>query len=167
MGDLLYRKRYRIPSTRLSGWDYGLGGAYCITICTLNRICCFGEVLEGRMVPSGLGQIVAEEWEEMARRRPYVDLDAWVVMPNHFHGILFVHPPPFGSRLRTLGTMIGQFKGACSRRIWAGGSHDFDWQERFFDQIIRDEATLLRFRKYILENPLRWEKDKHHPKADR
>ena len=115
------------------------------------------------MIPSTDGQIVGEEWEETARRRPYLHLDAWVVMPNHFHGILFIEPPSLGGRPRPLGSIIGLFKGACSSRIWAEGRRDFAWQDRFFDQIIQDEETLIRFRKYIVENPLQWDRDKHHP----
>jgi putative transposase len=50
MDDSLYRNRYRAASSRLSGWDYGRGGSYCVTICTQNRACCFGEIREGKMV---------------------------------------------------------------------------------------------------------------------
>jgi putative transposase len=160
---ILYRNRYRVSSARLQGWDYGRGGAYCVTICTRNRVCCLGEIADGLSLPSDLGQIVAEEWIETARRRPYLKLDAWIVMPNHFHGILFIEPPPLNEAPRPLGVIIGQFKGACTRRIWAMCRRDFDWQERFYDQIIPDEETLLRFRRYIQENPRRWKKDKHHP----
>jgi putative transposase len=117
------------------------------------------------MVLSNLGSIVAEEWMEMAERRPHVSLDAWVVMPNHFHGILHIDQPGLNERPRPLGEIIGHFKGACTGRIWGDGSREFAWQSRFFDQIVRDEETLLKFRRYILENPLRWEKDRHHPKA--
>jgi putative transposase len=116
------------------------------------------------MVLSDLGEIVAEEWAEMARRRPYVDLDAWIVMPNHFHAILCLQPPSVHEPSRPLAEAIGHFKGACTRRIWAGGRCDFAWQSRFYDQIIRSEDTLLKFRRYILENPLHWEEDRHHPK---
>jgi len=115
------------------------------------------------MVRSDLGEIVAEEWVEMARRRPYVELDAWIVMPNHFHGILYLQPPRFDRRPRPLSEAIGHFKGACTQRIWASGSRAFAWQPRFFDQIVRDDQMLQRYRKYIQENPLRWEQDKHHP----
>lgn len=66
----LYRNKYRISSTRLPGWDYGRGGVYCVTICTQRRICWFGDITDGKMVLSDAGNIVAEEWEEMARRRP-------------------------------------------------------------------------------------------------
>jgi len=164
MSDILFRNRFRIPSTRLPGWDYGRGGTYCVTICTLNRICWLGEVTGEEMVPSDLGEIVAEEWLEMARRRSHVELDAWVVMPNHMHGILYLQPPRFNERPKSLGEAIGHFKGACTSRIWASGQREFAWQPRFFAQIVRSEETLLWFRKYILENPQRWEDDRHHPK---
>jgi putative transposase len=167
MANLLFRNRYRVPSSRLPGWDYGRGGAYCVTICTQNRVCWFGEIQEGRMDLSQLGQIVADEWEKTPKVRPYVTLDAWVVMPNHVHGILLIDPPRLDGLPRPLGEIIGQFKGVCTRRIWAEGSSDFDWQPRFFDQIIPDEETLLRFRKYILENPLHWDKDRHHHNKNR
>lgn len=83
MANLLFRNRYRVPSSRLPGWDYGRGGAYCVTICTQNRVCWFGEIQEGRMDLSPLGQVVAKEWQKTPKVRPYVTLDAWVVMPNH------------------------------------------------------------------------------------
>ena len=165
MNDILYRNRFRIPSARLKGWDYGRGGTYCVTICTLGRVCWFGEITEGKMVPSDLGAIVAEEWLETARRRSFVELDTWTVMPNHFHGILHIEPPRVDARPRSLGEIIGHFKGACTERIWAGGRREFRWQSRFYDQVIDSDDMLLRFRRYILENPLHWEKDRHHPKA--
>jgi REP element-mobilizing transposase RayT len=149
----------------MQGWDYGGGGAYCVTICTKDRVCYFGEVVSGRMVLSDLGQTIGEEWLETSTIRTYVTLDAWVVMPNHMHGILFIQPPPVGEDSRPLGAIIGLFKSSCTGRIWAAGRHDFAWQPRFFDQVIRDEETLMRFRKYIEENPLHWERDKHYPKG--
>ncbi len=126
MADLLYRNRYRVPSSRLPGWEYGRDGAYCVTICTRNRVCSFGEVREGRVGLSPSGKIVAEEWEKTPKIRPYMTLDAWVVMPNHFHGILLIDPPRLDGRPRPLGEIIGKFKGVCTHRIRAGGSPDFD-----------------------------------------
>ncbi|HSK76101.1 MAG TPA: transposase [Thermoanaerobaculia bacterium] len=165
MSDILYRNRFRIPSTRLPGWDYGRGGAYCVTICTRGRICWLGEITGGKMSLSNLGDIVAQEWVETAGRRPFVKLDTWTVMPNHFHGILHIEPPRVDQRPRPLGEIIGHFKGACTERIWAGGRREFRWQPRFYDQIIDSEEMLFQFRRYILENPLHWEKDRHHPNA--
>jgi putative transposase len=164
-GGDLFRDRYRVPSARLRGWDYGGGGTYFVTICTRYRICFFGDISEGKMLLSPFGQIVVEEWEETAKVRPYVTLDLRVVMPNHFHGILFIEPPPLSEKGRPLGVIINQFKGACTRRIWAAGRHDFAWQTRFHDHIIRNEESLLNLRKYISENPLRWQEDRLHPDA--
>ena len=165
MNDTLYRNRFRIPSARLPGWDYGRGGIYCVTVCTRHRVCCLGEISEANTVLSDLGKIVAEEWLEMARRRSHVELDAWVVMPNHFHGIVGLGSQRLHGRSAPLGFLIGQFKAACTRRIWAMGRHDFAWQPRFYDQIIRSDDALQRIRRYILENPSRWQEDRHHPQA--
>jgi REP element-mobilizing transposase RayT len=165
MHSLRFRGKYRIPSSRLPGWDYGRGGTYCVTICTRERICWFGGIEKGTMVLSSLGNVVAEEWTEMAHRRPFLQLDNWVVMPNHFHGLLNIDRPSSHEGPHLLGEAIGHFKGACTRRIWDSGQRDFAWQPRYFDQIVRDEETLVKFRRYILENPLRWERDRHHPDA--
>ena len=72
----LFRNRYRVPSARMRGWDYGGGGAYFVTICARNRTCYFGEIVDGRFSPSPLGEIVAEEWQETSKVRLYVDLDS-------------------------------------------------------------------------------------------
>jgi REP element-mobilizing transposase RayT len=161
----LFRNRYRVPSARLRGWDYGGGGMYSVTICTQHRICHFGEIGEQGLILSPAGEIVAEEWQATTNLRPYVALDAWVVMPNHFHGILFVQPPSLSGPRRNLGAIIGQFKGACTSRIWAASHRDFAWQTRYWDQIVRDEESLAGLRQYIHDNPARWREDRLHPDA--
>ena len=77
-------------SIRLEGYDYGSAGAYFITICAYKNRCIFGEVVDGVMHRNRLGDIVHPEWLAMIRRRPYVKGDAFVVMPNHFHAILWI-----------------------------------------------------------------------------
>ena len=62
----------------------------------------------------------------------------------------------------SLGAIVGQFKSVCTKRIWAAG-HDFAWQSRFYDEIIRSEASLSTIREYIQNNPLKWESDKNNP----
>ena len=64
---------------------------------------------------------------------------------------------------RSLGSIIGQFKSVCTKRIWAEGFRDFDWQERFWDEIIRNERTLNKIRQYIVDNPMKWEQDRNNP----
>jgi putative transposase len=77
---------YHRRSVRLRGFDYTASGAYFITICTKGRRCLFGRISEGHMQTNGWGEIVIEEWTRTASLRPTIELDAFVVMPNHFHG---------------------------------------------------------------------------------
>jgi putative transposase len=231
-----------------------------------------GEVREGRVRLSEVGQIVADEWQRTPRVRPNVALDAWVIMPDHLHGIIRIllpddgrsddgdaarerdradggdttrgdagmvrgrnasdrdadmargrnvettrrgvstvaiaqgpdgltptvaiahgpgmaspstsahgfgratgdEPPagavvgPSGSdrpplQAGSLGAIIGQFKSQCTKRIRMTGHDDFAWQARFYDSIIRDRTGLLRVRRYIAANPIRWERERDQP----
>ena len=78
-------------STRLRGYDCSSGGAYFLTLCTFECECLFGEVLEAKMILSDFGKIAEEEWLRSSEIRPDFELDAFVVMPNHLHGIVFIH----------------------------------------------------------------------------
>ncbi len=73
---------------RLGGYDYSSSGAYFVTVCTRNRECLFGEIKDGQMVLNEYGKIVENEWLKTFDVRKNVRLDYYVVMPNHFHGIL-------------------------------------------------------------------------------
>ncbi|MEH2403438.1 transposase [Nostoc sp.] len=84
--------KHHRQSIRLKGYDYASAGGYFITICSHQRECLFGEVVDGTMQLNDLGQIVAEEWERSPNLRQEIKLDAWIVMPNHFHGIVFIEP---------------------------------------------------------------------------
>ena len=88
--------RHNRQSTRLPGWDYRRPAAYFVTICAHNRRCLFGEVIRGRMALNAYGCIVAEEWRRTERVRDNVVLDAFVVMPNHVHGIIGITADPDG-----------------------------------------------------------------------
>lgn len=77
-------------SIRLSEYDYSSSGSYFLTLCTYQRECLFGDVVNGAMQLNDFGAIVAEEWEKSAIIRPTLELDAWVVMSNHFHGIVIL-----------------------------------------------------------------------------
>jgi putative transposase len=163
MAPLLFRNRYRVPSTRLRGWNYRRPGFYVVTICVKERVCCLGEVVETDVALSPFGVIVAEEWLAIPRTHPQVVLDEWIVMPDHLHGILVFQgedrPAPedgLPSGSRSLGAVVGQFKQRATKRIRARQRPDFSWQERYFDQILREEADLESYRAYIRENPSRW-----------
>jgi putative transposase len=117
-------------SIRLKGYDYAQPGAYFVTICTYRQGCLFGEVSEGEMALNEFGKVVEEEWYTTAQLRPYVELDAHVIMPNHFHGVLLIVGDGRGTARRaptcerfgkpvagSLPTVVGAFKAAVTRRI--------------------------------------------------
>jgi REP element-mobilizing transposase RayT len=84
----------------LPKYDYTAPGAYFVTICANQRECLFGEIVEGRMVLNEIGKIIIEEWKKTAFIRPYVVLDEFVVMTNHFHGIVWILDHRIGSARR-------------------------------------------------------------------
>jgi putative transposase len=167
-----FQGRFRITSTRLRDWDYSSAGWYFVTICTKNQKPYFGEVIDSAIHYSPLGVIVAEEWTRTRMFRPNVSLDEWVIMPNHLHGIIIikdVETPRRGVctgtsswKSNSLGSIINQFKGVCTRRIRESGITDFAWQSRYFDHVIRHEESLRKIRKYIRENPMKWALDRYY-----
>lgn len=78
-------------SIRLHGYDYAQAGAYFVTICTQNRECLFGDIEDGEMRLNDYGRVVEEEWLRTATIRREVELDAFIVMPNHVHGIIVIN----------------------------------------------------------------------------
>jgi len=97
-----YKNKYRIPTNRLLNYDYGTSGCYHITICTKNRICYFGEICDGQMQLSEIGKIAKTEWLKTTELRCDMNLwlDEFVVMPNHFHGIIGIGNNPYNAPRR-------------------------------------------------------------------
>ncbi len=87
----LFKNQYRIESARKPDWDYGSNGAYFITICTQNRTHFFGEIKDHQMYVSNAGLLAQQYWMEIPQRFPYAFLDAFIVMPNHIHGIIIIN----------------------------------------------------------------------------
>jgi putative transposase len=85
-----FKNKYRIESARLKNWDYGWNASYFVTICTKNRTYFFGDVKNGEMVLNDIGMITQNIWQKIPEYFPYARLDAYVVMPNHIHGILTI-----------------------------------------------------------------------------
>ena len=83
-------EKYHRRSIRLAGYNYSEFGYYFITICTENRLCLFGEIKNDEMILNDLGKIVEEEWLNTEKIRPNVELNEFVVMPNHIHGIVII-----------------------------------------------------------------------------
>ncbi|HEU0014941.1 MAG TPA: hypothetical protein VFQ45_14735 [Longimicrobium sp.] len=191
MSDERFRGAFRVGSARLEGWDYRKPGAYFVTICTGGRRCTLGEVRDepdggATVVVSRAGAIVAEEWLRTEALRPYVRLDGWIVMPNHFHGILALTEPaartaapvetprrgvstmgmskrpPHRLEAGSLGAIVGQFKSVSTKRIRATCNPAFAWQPRFHDHVIRNDRELDYIRRYIAENPAQWQQDRYY-----
>ena len=95
-----FRNKYRIPSNRLQNWDYGWNAPYFVTVCTAHRVCYFGDITDNvrdaRFCVSTLseiGKIAWQYWSEIPKHFPFVTLDAFVIMPNHVHGIILIEKP--------------------------------------------------------------------------
>jgi putative transposase len=88
-----FQNKYRIGSARAAWWDYGWSGAYFITICTANRTHFFGEIKDSKMKLSSMGLLADVFWHEIKNHAVNVELGAFVVMPNHIHGILILDKP--------------------------------------------------------------------------
>ena len=144
---------------RHQGWNYAGHGWYYVTICTNERHLFFGEVdEEGAMHLNAISEIVKECWLLIPHFRSYVELDEWVIMPHHLHGILVINREeeeklPRRWQKGSLGAIVNQFKGATTKHIRAMGGTPFAWQRNFYDHIIRNEKDLKRIRTYIINNP--------------
>ncbi|MBL7794389.1 MAG: hypothetical protein JNK77_18800 [Saprospiraceae bacterium] len=85
-------------STRLKGYDYSRPGIYFVTACAYKRRCIFGEIEQGQMVFNEFGLIAQNQWFKLPERFPNIELGEFIVMPNHIHGIIIIHPYPVGAR---------------------------------------------------------------------
>jgi REP element-mobilizing transposase RayT len=165
----------RLRSIRLPTYDYSQGGAYFITICADDRRCLFGRIVDSRMQVNEVGAAIEEEWFRSPTIRKIV-LDAFVVMPNHVHGIVFMDSvgatgrspaPRSGPGRGSLGSFVGNFKAATTRRIRALSLTPDKpvWQRNYYEHIIRDDKSLDAIREYIENNPANWATDRQNPDA--
>ncbi|WP_018248137.1 transposase [Orenia marismortui] len=154
----MIRLRQR-KSTRLKDYDYSQDGYYFITTCTKNREEVFWGRKNNRIILSLYGEIVMKQWLWLQEQYSYVELDEFIVMPDHFHGILIINNVGNGrdhslQKNKSLSGLIGAFKTRSSKFIHITGYSGFQWQGSFYDRIIRNEGELDRIRKYIVNNPL-------------
>jgi REP element-mobilizing transposase RayT len=183
--------RHHRRSLRLKGYDYAQAGAYFVTICTQDRACLFGKVADETVHLNEAGQLAEAMWADLPTRYPGIELDVFVVMPNHIHGIVVlpdradVGAPLVGAQKRaaetprlrpsstgheTVGHVVGAFKSLFTVRYIQGVQTDgwprFDrrvWQRNYYEHVIRDEVDLSRIRSYIDQNPLQWRLDSENP----
>lgn len=185
-----FKNKYRIPSARAQWWDYANAGAYFITICTANRQCFFGDV--GKMTESG--KLAQKYWNDIPNQFSFIELGAFVVMPNHIHGILIINenvetrligctdainristPSPkmqggvTGLKNPMLHNNISRvvrwYKGRCTFEIRKINAN-FAWQSLFYDHIIKNNESYQKISNYIVLNPENWINDKFFKKED-
>lgn len=175
----LYKGKYRIKSSRLKVWDYSTSWWYFVTINSKDHNNWFGNINNGTMDLNEFGKAANNFWFEIPNHYKISELDYYVIMPNHIHGIIIIdnqsvetgnqflktgHAPSLQkTRKHSLGNIIGSFKSAVTKWAHKNGSSEFCWQSRFYDRIIRNESELYRIRKYINNNPLQWDFDKELP----
>lgn len=124
-------------------------------------------IVRGAIRLTDVGRIVARSWAWLGRHHPYVELDAWVIMPDHLHGILVLLdddevPVPVVKR-KPLGRLIGAFKTVSTKEInlLHGTPGARFWQRNYYEHVVRDEDALNRIRKYIITNSQRWSEERH------
>jgi REP element-mobilizing transposase RayT len=168
-------QKHHRRSIRLPDYDYSQPGAYFITIVTRGRECLFGGIVAGDMQLSAMGQIAEEHWRAIPEHFPHAALGAYVVMPNHVHGIVIIHengmatnsspsvgasqrdaPTPNGPKRGSIGAIIGSYKMSVTRRIQRELNTTGIWQRNYYEHIIRNEAEYSRIHAYIESNPARW-----------
>ncbi|MBI5102572.1 MAG: transposase [Nitrospirae bacterium] len=167
----------------MKAYDYSEAGAYFVSICSHGRECLFGDVLDGEIRLNEFGMIVVAVWQNLPEHFSHVELDGFVVMPNHVHGILVInrkgmacHAPTTTTTTTTnrqfarpvagsLPTIIGSFKSAITRQ--ANQVRNTPglpvWQRNYYEHVIRDKDELERIRQYVIDNPFQWEMDENHP----
>ncbi len=185
-----FQGKYRVESTRLPNRNYAANGSYFITICTKNRDHYFGNVVSGQVHLSVIGKIAQRFWVDIPNHFDYTYIDAYVIMPNHVHGIVVIDRPEnvetlhcnvstqndapwditqrqFMSNISpkpgSLGAIARSYKSVVTRWCRENSHNHFAWQSRFYDHIIRADGSLDRIREYIINNPTKWEEDKNNP----
>ena len=165
-------------SVRLPGYDYRQAGAYYITLCTHNRAWIFGQITDDDMHLSRFGRIAEQEWLATPRIRSEVELDVFVIMPNHMHAVVLLGGvgrdgprerahgrAPLRRRGRSLGALVAGFKSTVTKQINARRRTPGSpvWQRNYYDRVVRSRDELDRIRKYVVGNPLSWTADKYNP----
>jgi REP element-mobilizing transposase RayT len=165
-----FDSKYHRRSIRLKGYDYSQEGTYFITICTYKKQNIFGEIVNKTMKLNEYGEIANKYWNDIPIHYPNVQLDEYVIMPNHVHGILIVgaynYTPQqqneknvFRSPSKTIGAIVRGYKIGVTTWFYKNTTIYNVWQRNFYEHIIRDIDDLSRIRKYIKDNPQNWKSD--------
>jgi len=173
-GDKMIYNRKR---NRLHNYDYSTPGYYFVTICTKGMLEYFGRVQNNEMELNNKGCIVQKCWLDLPNHYKNCKLHAFVIMPNHIHGIIEIVGngfKPFQNESTTnkrnglkpfptygLSEIMRGFKTFSSKNINQKSKHKFTWQKSFYDHIIRNDGELIRISDYIGKNPLLWKQDEY------
>jgi len=175
-------------SIRLQGYNYSQAGAYFITIVTNNRECLFGEIKNGTMILNDTGKIAQQCWLEIPNHFPNAELDEFVIMPNHIHGIIVLNNivgvqnnagvqndvgvqnfEPLQKQNqyqkiipKSVGSIVRGFKIGVTKWFRHNIKIYIVWQRNYYEHIIRTEDDLKRIRQYIIDNPLNWKSDENY-----
>ena len=169
-------EKHNRRSIRLAGYDYSQPGLYFVTICTFKHQQLFGQIEDGYMILNEAGENANICWLLIPDHFPNTELDEFIVMPNHVHGIIHIvdfgnvgaknfSPLPnnmnsFHSPSKTLGSIVRGFKIGVTNWIRKNTDNYHVWQRNYYEHIIRDEDDLDRIRKYIRHNPGNWNNDR-------
>ena len=161
-------------SIRLKNWDYTQDGYYFITICAYQKCHIFGCIDNDIVVLNEWGRIVQDCLLNIPQHFNHVQLDRFIIMPNHVHFIIIIcrgtacRAPTlekFGNPLTgSLATIIRSFKSAVTKKIneLRPSPVSIIWQRNYHDHIIRHEQSLNKIRTYINNNPAQWSLDKYY-----
>ena len=171
--------RHHRRSIRLKGYDYSQAGLYFVTICTHNREMVCGDIINNEIVLNEYGKMVDYAWNDLPNHNHQIQLDDYVIMPNHIHGIIIINdvganfvgagsepaPTTMNRKQHGLSEITRQFKTFSARRInkIRQSTGTPVWQRNYYEHVIRNQKDLNRIRKYIIENPLKWDLDKENP----
>jgi REP element-mobilizing transposase RayT len=173
-------QRRRRNSLRHPQFDYTSPGAYFVTICVAHRECLLGEVVDRNVQLTALGQIADATWPALLKRNPHVQLDEYMVMPNHVHALIWLRQSSVQATTAavkqrafadcvggSLSVLVGAYKSSVTQQARAKRllTAPALWQRNFYDNIVRNEEALAHIRNYIRTNPARWTNDQLHPAA--
>ena len=168
-------------SLRMPYRDYAAAGMYFVTICTHNRRPSLARIEDGKVELTSIGEIVNECWQQIPAHHPEATLHAFVVMPNHIHGLAQLEPrtrvPSKAETARrefghagvpslSLSAVVRSFKSSVTRlsRVKLGVIGEI-WERNYFERIVRSGQEFDEVTRYIIENPLKWEIDRENPEA--
>jgi putative transposase len=178
-------KTHRRQSIRLKEYDYSQNGAYFMTICVQDKKCIFGKIRDGKMILNTAGKIVEKWWRKLPEYFPNIELDAFIVMPNHVHAIIVINnengmeteTPLVGTQnetgqpqgiapTNTIGDIAGAFKSLTTNEYINGVKNEkfpsFKkriWQRNYHEHIIRNEKSWQMIHDYIVLYPETWAND--------